>query len=154
MAHDDNAAPRDPSGCSPDELIDLLTVGARFGGRPTMQAAVHLLTFTAFPHQHDAVSMLEFDNDDDTDAPVTAAFVRDWPTVESIAVARRWGTGAQRLVALAVSLASGEPVDLRDAVVAGGHAHARRVIEAMAIATGHDEMHALTPTATLDQLIG
>jgi hypothetical protein len=33
-----------------DELIELLTAGAQLDGRPTMQAAVQLLTFTAFPH--------------------------------------------------------------------------------------------------------
>lgn len=137
---------------SPDELIDLLTAGAH-DARPTMRAAVHLLTFTAFAHQIDAAGLLTFDNDDDPDTPATAAYVRDWGQIESIAIARRWGTGGERLVALAVSLATGEPVDLRDTVPTGGHAHARRVIEAMAIATGYDLMYAITPTATLDRML-
>jgi hypothetical protein len=79
--------------------------------------------------------------------------VRDWHAVESVATTRRWGTGAERLVALAVSLATGDPVDLRDAVIGGGFAHARRVIEAIAIATGHGAHYEITPTAKLDQLI-
>lgn len=138
---------------TPDQLIELLTAGAQLDGRPTMQAAVHLLTFTPFPHQADVATLLEFDNDADPDAPVTAAFVTDWRTVESIAVARQWGTGAQRLVALAVSLATGESVDLRDTVPVGGHAHARRVIEAMAIATGYGQHYEIRPTAKLDELL-
>lgn len=138
---------------SPDELIDLLTAGAQLDGRPTTQAAVHLLTFSSFPHQADALSLIEFDNDGDEDLPVTAAFVTDWPAVESMAAARRWGSGTQRLVALAVSLATGAPIDLRDTVPAGGHAHARRVIEAMAVATGYAEVYAITPTVKLDQMI-
>ena len=138
-------------GYSPDELIDLLTAGATVG--PTLQAAVHLLTFTPFPHQHDAVSLLEFDNDEDPDAPATAAYVKDWRQVSSLAFARRWGSGAEDLVALAVSLATGDPVDLRAAVPSGGYAHARRVIEAMAIATGQGEHYEITPTEKLAQLL-
>jgi hypothetical protein len=137
---------------SPDELSQLLIAGALLDGRPTMQAAVHLLTFTAFTHQTDAGSLIDLDNDADPDAPVTAAFVRDWPTVESIAVARRWGGGAQQLVALAVSLAAGEPVDLRENVTAGGYAHARRAT-AIAIATGYSEHYTITATPALEQIL-
>jgi len=138
---------------TPEELIELLTAGAQLDGRPTMQAAVHLLTFTSFPHQSDAGQLIEFDNDADPEAPVTAAFIRDWRQVSAIARQRRWGTGAENLVALAVSLATGDPVDLRAAAPSGGHAHARRVIEAMAIATGHAAHYEITPTAKLDHLI-
>lgn len=137
---------------SPDELIELLTAGANVDGRPTMQAAVHLLTFTAFPHQADASTLLTFDNDDDPDMPTTAAFVRDWPAVESLAIARRWGSGGEHLIALAVSLAAGTAVDLLDLLPGLGSAHARRVIEAIVIATGTAHLYEITGTAALDQL--
>ena len=138
---------------SPDDLIDLLTAGAQIADRPTMKAAVHLLTFTQFPHQHDAVSLLEFDNDEDPSVPAGAAYVRDWRQVAAVALERRWGTGAEHLVALAVSLATGGPVDLRATVPSGGYAHAQRVIEAMVIATGHSTHYAITRTPELEQLI-
>lgn len=137
---------------SPEQLVDLLVEGARLDGRPTTQAAVHLLTYTAFVHQLDASDLVEFDNDDDPDAPVTAAFVRDWPKAESIAIARRWGGAGERLTGLAASLATGEPVDLRNTLPGLGSAHARRVIEAVVIATGTAHLYEITGTAVLDQL--
>lgn len=137
---------------SAEQLTELLTAGA-VNGRPTVQAAVHLLTFTSFVHQHDAVTLLDFDNDDDPDAPVTAAFVRDWPAVESLAIARRWGRGGESLITLAVSLAAGTAVDLRDVLPGLGSAHARRVIEAVVIATGTAHLYEISGTAELDKLI-
>ncbi len=68
-------------------------------------------------------------------------------------MAERLGGGDQRLLALAVSLATGAPVDLAANVSVGGFAHIRRVIEAIAIAAGGADLYAITPTEKLNQLI-
>jgi hypothetical protein len=82
---------------------------------------------------------------------VLAAFVRDWAALaEGPAISYRTG-GDARMLALAASLASGQPVDLAANVGVGGHAHARRVIEAFAIATGTAELYAITPTPALHE---
>jgi hypothetical protein len=48
------------------------------------------------------------------------------------------------MVTLAVSLAGGQSIDLAANVAVSGPAHARRVIEAIAIATGYDNTWAVT----------
>jgi len=146
---------------SGDELREMLVVGAGICGPSTLQAAVHLLTFTELPARRGFAELLEFE---DADGPATpaevadrrlglAAFVTDWTALPSSPVAHRLGSGDARLLALAVSLAENQPVDLRTNITVGGHVHARRVIEAMAIATGYGEHYQITPTAALDELL-
>jgi len=138
---------------SPEALCDLLTAGATAIGRPNVQAAVHLLTFTSLPHRRDFPSLIVFEYVDTDGVSAPAAFVRDWKALPASRAADRIGSGDARMLALAVGLATGEPVDLRENVAVGGHAHARRVIEAIAIATGYGEMFTVTPTPKLDELL-
>jgi hypothetical protein len=142
-----------PTTYSPDELTQMLVAGAQALGRTNVQAAVHLLTFTSLPHRRAFAELVEVENVDWQDGPVLAAFVKNWKVLPGSAAADRLGGGDQRLLALAVSLAGGEPVDLSTNLSVGGYAHARRVIEAVAIATGYGEHYEITPTAKLDQLI-
>lgn len=142
-----------PTEYSPEGLCRMLTAGAAAIGRTTVRAAVHLLTFTELPHRRDFPSLIVFEYVDEGELRVPAAFVRDWAALPDSRAADRIGGGDQRMLALAVSLATGGPVDLAANVGVGGHAHARRVIEAIAIATGYGEMYAVTPTAKLDEML-
>jgi hypothetical protein len=145
---------------SPDELTQMLVAGAQTIGRTNVQAAIHLLTYTSLPHRHTFPALLnilpaliDWEDVDGRDSPALAAYVKDWKSLPDSPAADRLGGGDQRLLALAVSLAVGEPVDLSANLSVGGYAHARRVIEAMAIATGYHEHYEIRPTAKLDQLI-
>jgi hypothetical protein len=139
---------------SADQLRQLLVAGAAFNCGPPEQAAVHLLTFTELPARHRFAELVEVSTYEhwDDGTPIQGAWVRDWPALPDSPAAAHLPGGHQRLLALADSLASNQPVNLRDNVGVDGHAHARRVIEAFAIATGHAEMFTITPTAKLDQM--
>jgi hypothetical protein len=127
------------------ELEQMLIAGAQIDGRPTLQAAVHLLLFTELQAYNPFVDLLEFDNDDEP----RAAYVRDWTILPTtVAPALSLGTGIRRLLALAASLAAGEPVDLREHLPAAGPAQARKIVEAVAIATGYAQLCATEATAT------
>jgi hypothetical protein len=135
-----------------EQMNDLLAAGAQQIDRWPVYAAIHLLTFTDLPgrpHFTDLVDIEDTEDTEDTDGPV-AAFVRDWKALPDT---RGLGSGSQRLLALAASLATGDPVDLSANVCVGGHAHARRVIEAIAIATGYGEMYEVRPTTKLDEML-
>jgi len=134
-----------------EQMQWMLAAGAEQIDRYPVYAAVHLLTFTELPGRASFAELVDVENiNAGSDTPTLAAFVRDWkalPTVPHL------GSAGRRLLALAASLATGEPVDLAENVSGLGHAHARRVIEALAIATGHGGMYAVTPTPALDELL-
>lgn len=134
---------------SREQMNDLLVAGAQQIDRWPVYAAVHLLTFTDLPGRPSFTDLVEIEDTEDTDGPV-AAFVRDWKALPDT---RGLGSGSQRLLALAASLATRDPVDLSANVCVGGHAHARRVIEAIAIATGYGEMYEIRPTTKLDEML-
>jgi hypothetical protein len=114
-------------------------------------AAVHLLTFTELPGRASFADLVDVEDiNAGGGAPTLAAFVRDW---KELRTASHLGSACQRLLTLAASLATGEPVDFAENVSGLGHAHARRVIEAIAIATGQGEMYAITPTPALDEML-
>lgn len=136
---------------SADELCQMLTAGANAIDRTNVRAAVHLLTFTALPHRRRFAELIDVE-DVDGRVPV-AAFVRNWKALPGSPAADRLAGGDQRLLALAVSLATGEPVDLAANAAASGYAYARRVIEAIAIATGYSNMYAITSTPALDEML-
>jgi len=137
-----------------EEMQQLLVAGGKLIGTYPAQAAVHLLTFTELPGRSDFAALVDVEEVPDHDGqPVLAAFVRDWPALASgPAISYRTG-GDARLLALAASLACGQPVDLSANVGVGGHAHAKRVIEAFAIATGTAEFYTVTPTPALDEML-
>jgi hypothetical protein len=128
-------------------LKDLLVAGAQWHGTTNMQAAVHLLVFTDLPDrasflQH--VTIIE-----DVSLPDgkrgTVASVDVWNALGDV---YHLPSSTGRLLAIAASLAVGSRVDLRDACSGLGHAHARRVTEAILIATGADDRYTLTEGAT------
>lgn len=138
---------------TPDELCQMLTTGAAEYG-PTTRAAIHLLVFTELPHRRTFVELLDIEDINvGSGEPVWVAHVRSWPALATRQRSSRMSSGTHRLLTLAVSLATGTAVNLRDAVQVGGHAHTRRVVEAMAIATGADEYYAITPTPALDEML-
>lgn len=126
---------------TPEWVAEWLRAGARYDGTDTAVAAVHLLTFTELPHRTRFVDHLRLEQ---VRVPhgvpaqvVTVARVDDWPRLLNSPIATRLGSAAFQLLTLAAGLASGQPVDLRDSVRGLGHTHARRVVEAVAIATGY-----------------
>lgn len=138
----------------PDRTAERLVLGAQATGRANIQAAVHLLVFTDLHRRigfDDLYVNEHVDRGDGVEVP--ALFIRDWKRLAAFAAGARLHSGAQRLIDLAVSLGGGVPVNLADAVNIGGHAHARRVIEAVAIATGYGEMFAVVPTPALDEML-
>lgn len=136
-----------------EQIIELLTAGATVVGELTMQAAIHLVTFTelprlaAFTRHVDVQDVLDIDRN-----PVTAAFVRDWRALLRDEEFTRMGGGDHRLLTLAVSLAAGEEISLRQQAIGLGTAHAKRVLEALAISLGVDRFYAITETPALTQM--
>ena len=127
-----------------EAMRQLLVAGAQYTGTYTIQAAVHLLTFTELPHHRGFDRLVEVEEVGTTDGRMMpAAFVRDWKRLPKAPTAHYMGSADHRLLALAVSLAAGQPVDLRDKVVGLGSAHARRVVEAFAIAAGVAHLYAV-----------
>lgn len=138
-----------------DEMRALLVAGAKYSGYLGKQAAVHLLTFTDLPDWRGFRALVDVElgvHDRVRDETYDAAFVRWGGLIDQTRPAHISG-GGRRLLDLAVSMASGAPVDLRDALAGAGHAHARRIIEAVAIATGGDEFYTVTPTPALDAVL-
>lgn len=128
-----------------ERLQGLLIAGAQLADLLPQKAAVHLLNWTELPGRADFAAHVEVaDVPDLHGREVRAAFVTDWS-----ALARHEGllglTGSdERLIALAASLAAGVPVDLRAAACGFGHASAKRVLEAIAIASGADQFYSIT----------
>lgn len=144
-----DARPATPPAAPGDDMRALLVAGARFTGRLTVQGAVHLLTFTDVPAWLGFPSLVHIERVDDVACGETydAAFVPSWPTLLEDTRAAHVSGSAHRLLALAVSLAVGTPVDLRENLTGFGHVTARRVLEAVAIATGAADFWTVTPTA-------
>ncbi|MFI7608880.1 hypothetical protein ACIBTV_27720 [Micromonospora sp. NPDC049366] len=139
-----------------DAMRALLTAGARYTGRLNVQAAVYLLTFTDLPDWRGFRDLVHTERVDDQarDETYDAAFVPDWSALLDAKAAQIRGSG-RRLLELAVSMAVGVPVNLREALAGFGHVGKRRVVEAVAIATGVEEFYALTftPTPALGSLL-
>lgn len=133
--------PRDASAFSGDEVRGLLGTDIATGAPPGRRAAVHLLTFTAVPDQPgfgDLVEILDLVwGMGDT---VRMGQVTDWAEVSRFAATAGVPDRDRKLVAVAASLAGGPPVSLESAVsFADDPAAAQRLIEAIAIATGHGD---------------
>lgn len=138
-----------PEHPEPEQLERMLLAGAEHGGTYPVKAAVHLLVFTELIRHRRFVDQLEFlEITDPAGEPATAAFVRDWTTLLDGPTAHLLGGGATRLLTLAMALATGHPVDLRDNLRGFGHAHARRAVEAVALATGYPATPTLGKTTT------
>jgi hypothetical protein len=138
---------------TPGELRELLLAGARNNGGLNDQAAMHLLLFTELPDTSRFARHVDIDT---TWAPgggsVRVARVRDWDQLIADPELRLTGT-EERFLAIAASFAAGRPADL-SAVITNmlGWAHARRVAEAVLIATDTAALLAIGDTARLGEL--
>jgi hypothetical protein len=127
-----------------DEVRIMFRTDIATGATVTRRAAVHLLTFTELPDRPGFGELvrildLEWDQGD----IVRMGQVSDWPALLDFAAAAGISDDDRRMVTLAVSLASGQSIDLAANVAVSGPAHARRIIEAIAIATGYDNKWAI-----------
>jgi hypothetical protein len=134
------------SGFTGDAIRSILRTDIATGASAGRRAAVHLLSFTTVPDQPgfgDLVGILDLVWDmGDT---VRMGQVTDWAAVVDFAAAADVPDRDRQLIAVAASLAGGPPVALEAAVsFFGDQAAARRVIEAVAIATGHGDRWELT----------
>ncbi|GLY24144.1 hypothetical protein [Micromonospora sp. NBRC 101691] len=133
-----------------DGIRGLLNTDIVTGAPNGRRAAVHLLTFTSVPDQPGfgdlvRVVQVEWDWGDD----VLMGWVTDWAAVIDFAAAAGVPDRDRQMIAVAASLDGGPPVSLESAVVfVGDPAAARRVIEAVAIATGHGDRWELTERST------
>ncbi|GGN84106.1 hypothetical protein GCM10010112_63100 [Actinoplanes lobatus] len=129
------------SGFSGDAIRAILRTDIATGASLGRRAAVHLLSFTAIPDQPgfgDLVQVLDLVWDmGDT---VRMGQVTDWARVVAFAATADVPDRDRRLIAVAASLDGGPPVDLEPAVTyLDDPPAARRLIEAIAIATGHGD---------------
>jgi hypothetical protein len=137
-----------------EQMQQLLIAGAKHNGRYTVRAAIHLLTYTELPQHRGFGQLVKVQQIRSHEGQlVSAAFVRDWTALPTAPTARYLGGGDHRLLALAISMATGEPVDLYQNLSGFGHAHMRRVTEAVAIATGGAEFYTVTATPALDEVL-
>ncbi|MGF0320636.1 hypothetical protein [Nocardia fluminea] len=134
-----------------EEVAMLLENGARASDSPFQQAAIHLLTYTDLPGRADLAPYLDIEDVELDGQSVPAAWIRDWHRLGRLENLLYLHGGAERLVRLAASMAHGEPVDLSATLSGLGHAHARRVLEAVAICAGVDEFYAITETPALQR---
>jgi hypothetical protein len=134
------------SGSTGDGIRGILLTDIATGASPGRRAAVHLLTFTAVPDQPGFGDLVEIlDLVWDMGDTVRMGQVRDWAAVVGFAAAADVPDRDRRMIAVAASLAGAPPVGLEAAVsFADDPAAARRVIEAIAIATGHGDRWELT----------
>ncbi|MCL2581001.1 MAG: hypothetical protein FWE35_00925 [Streptosporangiales bacterium] len=132
-------AKRPPETYTAEEMTALLGEWACVVGSYGMYAAVHLLTYTELPGRRDFARHVDIETGYAADGsePLVAA-VRDWDKLLNSGTVYLTG-GDQRLVEIAASYASGRPVDLRQAGNGLGTAHARRLVEAVAIGAGMEE---------------
>ncbi|MGV9211613.1 hypothetical protein ACTFTM_07100 [Micromonospora sp. RB23] len=136
---------------SPDSLRTLIRAGAWISRPDTGKAAVHLLTFTKLPDQPgfadlvEVVQIPEYDDGHD----IQVAVIRDWPALLALPAVEHLSDDDRRLLALAGSLATGQPVDLAANAAVQGHEHAAKVAEAMVIAAGYHMKYEVTATERL-----
>lgn len=122
-----------------EEMTALLNEWARVVGSWSMYAAIHLLTFTELPGHRDFARHVEITTGyaADESEPLIAV-VRDWEQLLTSGTVYLTGGDAQ-MIEIAASYAAGRPVDLREHSDGLGTAHARRLVEAVAIGAGMGE---------------
>lgn len=130
-----------------EEVSALLVAGAQAHGTNSEAAAVHLLIFTDLPGRPAFREHLRL-------IPgMPGLLAIDWlGAVGDPRVVMRASSSTRQLLALASALAGKSAVRLPDACAGLGHANARRVAEAVLIATGYGDWYQIIGTAAvLDQ---
>jgi hypothetical protein len=143
---------RDPGDYTAAEMTALLEEGARCSGGTDYQAAVHLLTFTSLPGTPLLARNVTVDVRTLPGGRVVAAAMVGRHQWRALVMARRLPTTDWRLLLLATSLATARPVDLDEALQNMGHAHARRIAEAILIRCGAEQFYVLAGTGRLAEL--
>lgn len=137
---------RDRAVYTPEQLREMLTAWGIWDGVNNARAAMHLVGFTSVIEHPDAAHHLDIRDvyDRHQEKKIMVAFVKDWDGLIRLA-----DHGDEHgLLVLARSLAdpSRSAAILLSGVLGGfGHASARRVIEAIAIATGYAEWYTISP---------
>ena len=138
--------PTSAAGFTGDGVRSLLRTDIATGASSGRRAAVHLLSFTTVPDQPGFGALVRIDDLVwDMGDTVRMGLVSDWAAVVDFAAAADVPERDRKMIAVAASLAGGPPVALEAAVTfVGDPAAARRVVEAVAIATGHGDRWELT----------
>ena len=143
-----DSPPPSPVG---DTLRELLIAGARFDVL-TARAAMHLVAFTGLPDSRRFASHVTVDNHYADGAKIPIARIPDWDALLADGELGLTGT-ERRFLEVAASFACGRPVSLMAQVTNElGWAHARRLMEAILLATGTEELLAIDDTARLGEL--
>lgn len=129
-----------------DEMRAMLETGAAAADSRYQRAAIHLLAFTELIGRSGLASHIETGTVDIDGRAVPAAWVRDWAALGRLEGLGYLSGGEERFVKLAASMAHGTPVDLRGVLSSLGHAHARCVLEAVAICLEADKKFTINPT--------
>jgi hypothetical protein len=140
---------RKPEAYTTEEMTNLLSEWARVVGSHSMNAAMHLLTYTELPGRKDFAKHVDITIGyaaDETEPLI--AVVRDWDKLLTSDTVYFTG-GDLRMVEIAASYATGRPVDLREHGNGLGSAHARRLVEAVAIGAGMAEFLTISDSPAL-----
>jgi hypothetical protein len=140
---------------STEELIELLDAGARQHGTDDRLAAMHLLVFTAVPSLPAFRRFVRFREIDlSAGERRMIAQIINWDALaKTTGIVAPLGGGDRHLLDLAIDLAGGGAASLTRSLDGLGHAHARRVAEAVLIAAGYGAFYDLTPTPKLADLL-
>lgn len=134
------------------EMTALLEQGARAEGDTGYQAAIHLVTFTSLPGTRPFAGYVTVDTRTVRGRVIPVALIERDAWRPLVAGLRPTGETDYRFLTLAASLADGRLVSLAEALRNMGHAHARRIAEAVLIRAGAEQFYALAGTAELDRL--
>src|SRR6266702_5649842 len=152
MANTTAPKTRKPETYTTEEMTSLLSEWARVVGSCSMYAAMHLLTYTELPGRKDFAKHVDIETGyaaDETEPLI--AVVRDWDKLLTGNTVRFTG-GDLRMTEVAASYAAGRPVDLREHGNGLGTAHARRLVEAVAIGTGMAEYLTIADSPALSEM--
>jgi len=135
-----------------DQIPELLLAGARSDGWLPSQAAIHLLVFTELPGASAFGPHVIVEDRYSLGAMHRGAWVRDWNAL--LADENLYLTGTEhRFLQIAASFASGTTISLSKEVSSElGWAHARRLAEAVLIATGTAELLSISDTPKLTEM--
>jgi hypothetical protein len=125
-----------------EQMRDLLVAGSLCQGRH-VQAAVHLLLFTDLHTRPWFAEIVEIGPGGAGGALLECAFV-NWTDLPN-RIDPRLGSGTVNLINLAVAFADRQQIDIAAAVTSHGHAHARRIAEAVLILAGYQDWYTLQP---------
>lgn len=133
------------------EMTALLNEGAKYEGDTGYQAAIHLVTFTELPGTPEFAQYVTVDDRYSMTygTAMRVALIGNWA---ALLKARRLSSTEYRFLLLAASLATGRKISLDEALANMGHAHARRICEAILIRCGAAGLYTLGTTGELARL--